>query len=271
MPIIMNKASTKKLNTGSEMPIMGLGTWKCKEDTVDVIAHAIKLGYPMIDTSSDYGTQPGVGEGIKKSGIERKNIYITTKVEETDDAYERTLSNLKELQTDYVDLMLIHRPPSKGVGEELWDGLIKARGEGLIHDIGVSNYSIMQMEALIDKSGIIPAVNQIEWSPFGFSDEMMKYCAEQKIIIQAYSPLTHGKRLDDDRLEEVAVKYGKNTAQLLIRWNLQTGTVPLAKANDIEHLEEDLDVFDFEITPEDIRVLNNLNEQYSSIGDLPYV
>jgi 2,5-diketo-D-gluconate reductase A len=267
----MNIDSTKTLHTGSTMPVMGLGTWKLTNDTAETIARAIKIGYPMIDTSSDYGTQEGVGNGIKKSGVKREDIYIVTKVEETDDSYVRTHSNLEELQTDFVDLMLIHRPPERGVGLDLWEGLIRAQSEGLTLDIGVSNYSVMQIEELIDKSGVVPTVNQIEWSPFGYSEEMRKYCKEREIIIQAYSPLTHGKRLDEDRLEEIAEKYGKTSAQLLIRWNLQMGTVPIAKANDIDHLEENLDVFDFEIALEDMIALRSLNEEYSSLGNLPYV
>lgn len=267
----MNIDSTKTLHTGSTMPVMGLGTWKLTKDTAETIARAIKVGYSMIDTSSDYGTQEGVGNGIKKSGVKREDIYIVTKAEETDDSYVRTHSNLEELQTDFVDLMLIHRPPERGVGLDLWEGLIRAQSEGLTLDIGVSNYSVMQIEELIDKSGVVPTVNQIEWSPFGYSEEMRKYCKEREIIIQAYSPLTHGKRLDEDRLEEIAEKYGKTSAQLLIRWNLQMGTVPIAKANDIDHLEENLDVFDFEIALEDMIALRSLNEEYSSLGNLPYV
>ncbi len=170
----MNLDSTKSLHTGNKMPILGLGTWKLTRNTADIIDHALDLGYKKIDTSSDYGSQPGVGKGIKKSNVSRKNFYIITKVEEEDDAHTRTKSNLKELGLEYADLMLIHRPPKSGVGIELWEGLIKAKKEGLIRDIGVSNYSIMQIEELIAASGEIPTVNQIEWSPFGYSEEMRK-------------------------------------------------------------------------------------------------
>lgn len=267
----MDKNSTIKLHTGNSIPVFGLGTWQLTINTAETIAYAIELGYPMIDTSSDYGTQSGIGEGMKKSGIKREDIYIVTKVEETDDAYERTKSNLEELDLDYVDLMLIHRPPPTSAGEELWESLIRAKDEGLIKDIGVSNYSTVLIQRLIDFSEEVPVLNQIEWSPFGYSDEMVEYCAKNKILIQAYSPLTRAKRLDDPTLTQIAGKYSKSPAQLLIRWNLQRGTVPIPKANQRQHLEEDIDVFDFTITDEDLRRLNGLNETYSSLGRLPYI
>lgn len=266
----IESGSTIELHTGRRMPVMGLGTWQLANDTADTIAYALELGYPLIDTSSDYKTQPGIGEGIKKSKLVRESIYIVTKVEETDDSYQRTKSNLKELDVDYVDLMLIHRPPDVGAGEDLWEGLIKAKKEGLIKDIGVSNYSIELMNELIKASQEVPTVNQIEWSPFGHSDKMLEYCENKKIIIQAYSPLTRTKRLDDKVLNQVASKYKKSPAQVLIRWSLQLGLCPIPKANQRNHLDEDINVFDFEIEDGDMKLLNELNENYSSLGFLPY-
>ena len=267
----MNKQSTIPLHTGNRMPIFGLGTWQLTNDTAGTVLYALELGYRLIDTSSDYETQPGIGEAIKNSKIDRKRIYVVTKVEETDDAYERTKANLKELDLEYVDLMLIHRPPPTGAGEDLWEGLIQAKKEGLVRDIGVSNYSTELIDKLIEAGGEVPTVNQIEWSPFGHSRDMMKYCAEKKIIIQAYSPLTRTKRLDDDTLAQVAARYNKGPAQILIRWNVQLGTNPIPKANQKKHLEENISVFDFEISDEDMKTLNDLNEGYSSLGSLPYI
>lgn len=266
----MNKDTTRQLHTGTMIPVFGLGTWQLTNDTAGTIAYALELGYPMIDTSSDYLTQPGVGEGIKKSKLVRESIYITTKVEETDDAYERTKSNLQELGVEYVDLMLIHRPPLVGAGEELWEGLMKAKQEGLVKDIGVSNYSIELIDKLIAASGEVPVVNQIEWSPFGHSEEMLQYCEEKDIIIQAYSPLTRKERVADKTLNEIAGKYNKSPAQILIRWNLQLGTIPIIKANQKRHLEENIAVFDFELTDADMKTLINLNERFSSLGELQY-
>lgn len=266
----MDLRSTVSLRSGNRMPVMALGTWQLTNNTKDAVAFALRAGYSMIDTSGDYGTQPGIAEGIKKSGVKRGEFYIVTKVEETDNAYEAARKNLAELQLDYADLILIHRPPKHGAGEELWQGLIRARDEGLIRDIGVSNYSAKQIQTLIEASGEVPAVNQIEWSPFGHSDAMLSYARENHIVIQAYSPLTRTKRLDDEILADIASKYSKTPAQVLIRWNLQLGTVPLPKANRHEHQTENIDVFDFSLTDDDMLTLSRLNERYSALGSLPY-
>jgi 2,5-diketo-D-gluconate reductase A len=261
----MDKAATQVLHTGRTIPVMGLGTWQL-ENANETVSYALELGYRMIDTSSDYHTQPGVGEAIRNSEVERSSIYVVTKVEETDDAYQRSVSNVDELGLEYVDLMLIHRPPPMGAGEDLWEGLIRAKKEGLVRDIGVSNYSIELMNQLIEMSREVPVVNQIEWSPFGHSQEMLRYCREKRIIIQAYCPLTRGKRLDSVTLNQIARKYGKTAAQIMLKWNLQLGSVPIPKAGQKDHLQENLWVFDFEIKAEDMKKLTDLNEEYSSLG-----
>jgi diketogulonate reductase-like aldo/keto reductase len=266
----MKKLSTVKLLSGNKMPQLGLGTWQM-DDTAETVTHALETGYRLIDTSSDYNTQPGIGEAIKNSKVDKADIFVTTKVEETDDAYKRVLSNLEELGVNQVDLILIHRPPKSGAGEQLWKGLIKAKNEGLVKDIGVSNYSIEQMEKLFETSGEIPVVNQVEWSPFGYSSEMKKYCDKNKIVIQAYSPLTRKKRLDEEMCAEIAENYNKTPAQILLRWSIQMGAIPIPKANTKRHLEEDLDIFDFEISNDDMQILNSLNEEYSTFGELSYV
>jgi 2,5-diketo-D-gluconate reductase A len=259
------------LRTGNKMPVVGLGTWQLTDSTAETIEAALQLGYRLIDTSGDYGTQPGIGAGIIRSGVARSDFYLVTKVEETEDAYEATRKNLDELQLDYADLMLIHRPPQSGAGENLWLGLMRAKKDGLAKDIGVSNYSIELIDALIEATDEVPTVNQIEWSPFGHSDAMLRYSREKNIIVQAYSPLTRSKRLNDERLARIAAIYGKTPAQVLIRWNLQRGTVALPKANQQEHLKENIDVFDFEIGERDLEALSSLNEHYSSRGKLPYL
>ncbi|MEX0761249.1 MAG: aldo/keto reductase [Dehalococcoidia bacterium] len=267
----MDIRSTLPLHTGRSMPVMGLGTWQLTHDTAGTVEEALRLGYPMIDTSSDYGTQPGIGEAIRQSEVEREAIFLVTKVEEDDEAYEATRQYLGEMGRQRADLMLIHRPPPAGAGVGLWEGLIKARKDGLTTDIGVSNYPAEQIDELVDATSETPVVNQIEWSPFGWSAEMLDYCNGRGIVIQAYSPLTRGGRLDDEKLGEVAAQYGKSPAQVLIRWNLQMGVVPLPKANQKNHMVENLDVFDFEISESDMTALGELNEQYSALGSLPYV
>lgn len=267
----MRTNGTVSLHTGSTMPVLGLGTWQLTDDTAAAVEQALELGYRLIDTSGDYGTQPGIGEALRRTDVDRDEIFVTTKVEEDEDAYEASRRNVAELGLDQVDLMLIHRPPRSGAGVDLWEGLIRARNVGLARDIGVSNYSVEQMDELYRSSGELPAVNQIEWSPFGWSREMLQWCRENGVVIQAYSPLTRTERLDDETLEAVAERLGKTPAQVLLRWNLQLGTVPIPKANRRQHQAENLDVFDFSLTDTDMAELDALNREASSLGELPYV
>lgn len=265
----MDSHSTVRLHTGREMPVLGLGTWELTRDTADTVEYALNLGYRMIDTAADYGSQPGIGEALRRPGIDRKEVFLVAKVEEDEDAFEATIRYLGEMRQEYADLMLIHRPPEHGVGLELWQGLIRAREEGLTREIGVSNYTIGEMEELAESTGEVPVVNQIEWSPFGWSEEMLDYCGERGIVIQGYSPLTRAKRLDDDRLSELAAEYERTPAQLLLRWALQKGVVPLPKANRRDHLEENLGAVDFRIREADMDTLDSFNEHYSSLGSSP--
>lgn len=266
----MDRNSTLMLRTGRRMPVLGLGTWQLTEDTDGTVEAALDLGFRMIDTSGDYGTQPGIGKAIRRAGIRRDDFYLVTKVEETDNAFEATKRDLDELGLDHADLMLIHRPPDNGAGARLWEGLLRARQEGLTRDVGVSNYTTELIDALIEATGEVPVVNQIEWSPFGHGGAMRRYADSHEMVIQAYSPLTHGNRLDDAALNGIADRYGRSPAQVMIRWNLQRGTVPLPKANSPDHLEENIEVFDFEISEADLARLDRLNERYSALGTLPY-
>lgn len=248
------------------MPIIGLGTWQMNGNAAQTIARALQLGYRMIDTSGDYGTQQAVGKGLKKSGLPRDKVYIVTKVEEYQDAYRAARRNVEEMGLEYADLILIHRPPAYSAGESLWQGLIQAQEEGIARDIGVSNYSIEQIEQLIKASGVTPAVNQIEWTPYGHSSQMLEYCQHHDITIQAYSPLTREKKMEDGPLKRLAARYGKSPEQILLRWNIQQGTVPLPKSSNPAHLRENLDIFDFQISEDDMAELRGLNRQYSSLS-----
>lgn len=252
------------------MPRLGLGTWELTHNTGENIAYALELGYRMIDTAFDYGSQPGIGEALRQTSVNRDQIYLVAKVEENDNAYEALKSYLREMKQEYADLVLIHRPPEKGAGLELWQGLVKARDEGLVRDLGVSNYTTELIDRLIGETGEVPAVNQIEWSPFGYSEDMKRYCDDNNIVIQAYSPLTRTNRLNDRTLNEIAGKYGKTPAQIMLCWSLQLGVVPLPKANRRKHMEENLQAFDFELEDEDMRKLSRLNEEYSALGQLQY-
>jgi 2,5-diketo-D-gluconate reductase A len=259
------------LPSGNQMPLLGFGTWELRHHTEDVVATALVAGYRLIDTSGDYHTQQGIGAALRSTGFARESVFLVTKIEETEDAYDAVRRNLAELRTDYADLILIHRPPEDGVGENLWRGLRRAKFEGLARDIGVSNYSIEQIEELVYRTGEMPAVNQIEWSPFGHSPRMLDFCRDNDIVIQGWSPLTRASRLNDDKVAQMAARYGRTPAQLLLRWSLQTGVVPLPKANSMHHLRENLGAFEFEITPQDMLRLRALNQHYSALGNLLYL
>lgn len=261
-----------ELNTGRAMPVIGLGTWYLTNDTAGTVEEALRLGYRVIDTSRDYGTQPGIGEALRRTDVPREDVFLVAKVEEDEDSYEATVGNLDEMAQEYADLVLIHRPPPDSVGADLWRGLVRAREEGLARDIGVSNYSIHQLDALIDRTGDTPAVNQIEWTPFGWSQEMLDHARELGIVIQAYSPLTRGDWLDHERLRIVAAALDRTPAQVLLRWGLQMGVVPLPKANQLPHLRENLGAFDFALDEAAMQALSQLNEHHSALGaTLEYV
>lgn len=253
------------------MPVIGLGTWQMSHSDADAIRKALEIGYRMIDTSGDYGTQEAVGKAVRKSGLSRDKVYIVTKIEEDEEAYRAARKNVEEMNLGYADLILIHRPPAYSAGEDLWRGLIRAKEDGITRDIGVSNYSIEQINQLIRSSGYIPAVNQIEWSPFGHSLEMLEYCRDNDIIIQAYSPLTRENRTGQGILRGMARRYAKTPEQIILRWNIQLGTVPVPKSVNSQHQKENLDIFDFQISENDMDRLNSLNEQYSSLSSLQYI
>jgi 2,5-diketo-D-gluconate reductase A len=264
--------ATVTLHTGRVMPVLGLGTWELTRDTADAVEHALELGYRMIDTAVDYGSQPGIGQALARTDLPRERVYLVAKVEEDDDAYDATRRYLDEMRQDFADLILIHRPPpappgGDDVGHALWDGLARARDDGLARDIGVSNYSIAQLRRLADDTGENPAVNQVEWTPFGWSPEMLDYCRERRIVVQGWSPLTRAERLDDERLAPIVAEYDRSAAQILLRWAIQKGTVPLPKANQRQHQEENLGALEFELDQDHLDALDHLNEHWSALGD----
>lgn len=265
----MDRTSTVTLLTGRRMPVLGLGTWELTRDTAGTILHALDLGYRMIDTAVDYGSQEGIGQALSRTEVPREEIYLVHKVEEDDDAYDATRRYLDATGVDYADLMLIHRPPEDGVGEALWEGLVRARDEGLARDLGVSNYSTDEMQRLIDAVGETPVVNQIEWSPFGWSDDMLTWCNDRRVVIQGYSPLTRAERLDDEALVRIAEDYDATPAQVVLRWAMEQGVVPLPKANDRGHLEENLGAFRVTLPQAAMERLDALNENWSALGREP--
>jgi len=255
------------------MPAIGLGTWRLQGDgATQTVAQALKLGYRLIDTSGNYHNQAAVGQGIRDSGAERGQLFIVTKVEAGEDGYDATAADIAELGLKYVDLMLIHWPPPGDIGLKQWQGLQRARDAGLARSIGVSNYSIQQMQALAEQSGELPAVNQIEWSPFGFSPEMLDFCQREEIVIMAYSPLTRTAQLQTPPVPQLADIHHKTPAQIALRWAIQKGALPIPKASSRPHLQENLAVFDFELSAAEMGQLDALNQYTSVISQhLPYL
>jgi diketogulonate reductase-like aldo/keto reductase len=259
------------LPSGHRMPLLGLGTRELNSHTVDTVCSALELGFRMLDTSPAYHTQRGIGDAIRACGFERHDIFVVTKVDARTDTYAAIHKNLTQLRLEYVDLALVHGVPEQDAGDMAWHGLRRAKRDGLAHDIGVDSYPIDCVEELVYRTGEMPAVNQLEWSPFGHSPRMLDFCHDNGILILARSPLTRAQRLNDDKVGTMAARYGKTPAQLLIRWNLQQGVVPLPKANHVQHLRENLNVFDFEISAHDMTRLNALNEHFSVLEKLDYL
>ena len=259
------------LRSGNEMPVLGLGTWMLTTHTTESVQHALELGYRMIDTSADYHTQGGIGRALRRHGAPRESLFIVMKVETDEDGYDATRRNLEELTLAYADLVLIHEAPERGVAEGVWRGLIRARDQGLVRDIGVCSYTLEELEELAAKTGEMPAVHQIEWSPFGHSLDMLKFCRAHDIAVQAYSPLTRGKRLRDAALGEIAAKHGKSPAQVILRWDLQLGVAPIPKAYREDHQRANIDVFDFVLDDIDMQTLGAFNEHFSALEKLEYL
>lgn len=262
------------LNNKTEMPVMGLGVWRVAEgeEVIKAVKWAFDAGYRMIDTAKIYLNEAGVGKAIKESGISREEIFVTTKLWNTDQGYDNALKaidvSLAELGLDYVDLYLIHWPtagePSKGESinkrEETWRAMEEIYRSGKAKAIGVSNYTINHLEEMKKYAKIPPAINQVEFHPFLYQKELLDYCNKNNIALEAYCPLMHGEKLADARISKVAEKYNRSNAQILLRWSLQHGCIPLPKSARQEHLQENINVFDFELAENDMKILDSLNE-----------
>lgn len=256
-----------KLNNGIVIPSIGLGTWKMDDATAKrSVLDALECGYRLIDTASIYRNENGVGDALRESSVERDEIFITTKIwnDEHDDVRGAFNRSLEALKLEYVDLYLIHWPPPEGVRLETWEILNQLLEEEKTRSIGVSNYSIDQLKELIEKSGVVPSINQVPISPFKVSTqffeinpsaELIAYCEQQGIVVEAYSPLTHGIKLQNPTLLNLAQKYNKTAAQILLRWGYQRHLVVIPKSQHKERIEENFNIFDFEIDSDDMEKL----------------
>lgn len=260
---------TTALHNGVNMPWFGLGVFKVEEgeELVDAVATAIKQGYRSIDTAAIYENEKGVGEGIRKAitetSLTREDLFITSKVWNSDLGYEATLAayetSLSKLGLEYLDLYLIHWPV-KGKYNEAWRALETLYKEGRVKAIGVSNFHIHHLEDLMQTATIKPMVDQVELHPRLAQTELRAYCKAQGIQIEAWSPLMQGQLLDNAVIQEIANKHGKSIAQVILRWDLQHGIVTIPKSTKEHRIVENASIFDFELTSEDMTLIDGLNE-----------
>ncbi len=268
----LNINSRLKLNNGEKMPILGFGTYQIGhgKKVIENIHHALKIGYRLIDTASYYGNEEEIGEAIRLSDIPREDIFITTKVRNSDQGFKKTLKafekSFKKLDINYIDLYLIHWPVS-GLRRDTWKALEKIYDEDRCRAIGVSNYMEFHLKELFEYNEVIPVVNQVEFSPYLYQKELLEFCRSHNIQIEAYSPLTKGVKLNDPRLVEIAKQYSKTSAQILIRWGLQHGVIEIPKSSKRERIQENSEVFDFTISESDMTTLNSFDEDFRYWGD----
>jgi diketogulonate reductase-like aldo/keto reductase len=256
------------LNNGVQMPWLGLGVFKAKEgeEVVQAVKAAIRAGYRSIDTASAYRNEEGVGQGVREAlqenGLQRKDVFITSKVWNSDQGFETTLKSfddsLKRLGLDYLDLFLVHWPV-KGKYKETYRALEKVYAEGKVRAIGVSNFQIHHLEDLLSEAKVVPAVNQVEFHPYLSQKELLRYCTEKGIQLEAWSPLGQGHLLEHELLKGIASKYGKTVAQIILRWDVQLGVVTIPKSIREARIIENADIFDFELSAEEMQAIDGLN------------
>lgn len=258
---------TVTLNNGIKMPYFGLGLYNIPDGKpiIEVINYALELGYRLFDTASMYANEKGVGIAINNSAIPREEIFITTKVWNSEQGYDNTLrafdSSLKRLGLEYVDLYLIHWPV-KNKYKETWKALEKIYKEGRARSIGVSNFLIHHLKDILDNCEIVPSVNQIEFHPFLIQPELLEFCKKHDIQVEAWSPLMHGRIFDEPLLKEIAKKYNKTIAQIVLRWDLQKDVITIPKSSNKERIKSNSEIFDFELSEEDMKSIDSLDRNY---------
>jgi diketogulonate reductase-like aldo/keto reductase len=262
---------TLGLNNQRRIPQIGLGLWRVpNHKTPKIVEAAIKIGWRHFDTAQIYGNEAGAGAGMAASGIDRSKLFITTKIwnkNQREENFDPSLTeSLKKLQTDYVDLLLLHWPQTE-TRRPAWRKMEQVHQAGRTRSIGVSNYTTEHLRELLGECSVRPAVNQVELHVYLQQPELVKLCQDEGIVVEAYSPLAHGHGLDNSKLKKVADAYNKSPAQVMIRWCLQQGLVPLPKTTHIERLKENFDVFDFELDDNDLDLIKQLDADYRTCWD----
>ena len=264
-----------ELAGGSTIPQLGIGVFQVPaEDTAAIVGTALEVGYRSIDTAAAYRNEAGVGRAIAASGIERSELFVTTKLANTEHGHDKALAafelSLERLGLDYLDLYLIHWPiPARDLYVETWEAFIELAGSGRVREIGVSNFNVEHLERIIAATGVVPAVDQVELHP-GFSQpELREFDARHGIVTESWSPLVQGDKrvLEHPALEEIAAAHGKTPAQVILRWHIQLGCVVIPKASSRARLEENIAVFDFELTDAQMASVDSIEVVGRTGGD----
>lgn len=262
------------LNNGVKMPQFGLGVWQTEngQQVIDAVKAAVKAGYRAIDTAAAYENEDGVGQGIRECGLDRSELFITSKLWNSDQGYDNTLrafdKTMERLGLDVLDLYLIHWPcPNDGLFVETWKAFETLYKQGRVRAIGLSNFTKENIQTLLDSCEIKPMVNQIECHPYLTQVEMQSFLFQNQIAMTAWSPLAHGEVFGDQTLQKIADKYGKNIAQVVIRWELQRGIITIPKSINPKRIEENIQVFDFILSAEDMIEIDMLNKNHRTGPD----
>lgn len=273
----MNIASTVTLSNGVKIPQFGLGVYKVEEsEAKDTVLSALDLGYRHIDTASFYGNERQVGDALQETDIPREDIFVTTKVWNDEQGYEETLKafdrSVEKLQTDYVDLYLIHWPVP-GKFQDTWRALEHLYEQGRVRAIGVCNFQEHHLEKLLDTAEVMPVVDQVEFHPRLYQKGLLDFCRDKEMRLEAWAPLGRAQYFDAPVLQSLAEKHQKTPAQIILRWELQHGIITIPKSTKRERQKENADVFDFELSPEDMNEVDEMNrdERLSKHpDDFPY-
>lgn len=263
--MLKNLQSKKTLHNGIEIPYVGLGVFQMKDprETVEAVKTAIDSGYLSVDTAAVYENEESVGEGVKESRARREDLFITSKVWNSDQGYDTTLkafeTSLKKLDMDYMDLYLIHWPVD-GKYNDTWKALERLYSEGLVKSIGVSNFHQHHLEDLMKNSNEKPVINQIECHPRLNQEKLQAFCQEENIAVEAWSPIAQGRVLDEPTLKQIAEKHGKSSAQIILRWHLQNDVVIIPKSVHANRIKENADLFNFQLSTDEMNQINDLNQ-----------
>lgn len=254
------------LNDGNVIPQLGLGVWQVDAaSTARVVGEGIRAGYRSIDTAEGYNNEEGVGQAIREAGVPRSELFITSKLRNSGHARDLALRNfdetMRKLGIEQLDLFLIHWPlPSRGKYVEAWKTLVDLKNQGRIRSIGVSNFNQDHLERIIGETGVVPAVNQIELHPMFQQRDKRQFHREHNIAIESWSPLGSGKALDNPVLAAIAHKHGRSVAQVIIRWHLQQGLIVIPKSARKERIEQNFQVFDFDLDAGDLEAIDGLDD-----------